>query len=40
MPQLIASCTMFSDHKQSKVEANNKKDSEEKLPMFGNFETF
>ena len=25
MPQLIASCTMFSDHKQSKVEASNKK---------------
>lgn len=25
MPQLIASCTMFSDHKQSKVEADNKK---------------
>lgn len=25
MPQLTASCTMFSDHEQSKVEADNKK---------------
>ena len=35
MPQLTASCTMFSDHEQSKVEADNKKTVRKISTTFG-----